>query len=400
MDIIIIVLISINLVVGVIALILALRKKGASGDNSKLIDNQNKNRESLMVYVQKEFSEFKLSINKSFSDSKENLISLTNEANKVNNKDMNEFKERIVTAINQDMEKINKKVEDRLELGFEKTNKTFNDVVERLAVIDKAQKDMQKLSSDVVSLNTILTDKKTRGTFGEINLYQILYNVFGENKKLYETQKQLSNGMMVDAMLHAPDPLGNIAVDSKFPLENYQRMIDKALDQAAVKQAEKDFKSNVKKHIKDISDKYIIAGETASQAIMFIPAEAIFAEINANHQDIIDYSYENKVWLASPTTLVATLTIIQSVIINVERNKYAKEIDDNLKLLYDEFRRYGLRWSKLKKSIDTVSKTAEEVHTTSKRIDSKFNKIYKFDKKDYLEELDEIEENEDDNSDE
>ena len=400
MDYLIIGLIILNIVVSVICILLTIKKRESNSIDSRLIDNQNKNKESIMNFLTKEFGEFRIDLNKSFYESKENLMNLLNETNKNNNKDLNEFKEKIVTAINQDMEKINKKVEDRLEQGFEKTNKTFNDVVERLAIIDKAQEDMKKLSGDVVSLNTILSDKKSRGTFGEINLYQVLYSVFGDNKKLYETQKLLSNQAIVDAIIYAPDPLGAIAVDSKFPLENYQRMIDKTLDQATIKQAEKDFKTNVKKHIKDIGEKYIIAGETANQAIMFIPAEAIFAELNANHPDIIEYSHENKVWLTSPTTLIATLTVIQSVIINIERNKYAKEIDDNLKLLYDDFRRYGERWDKLKRNIDTVSKVADDVHKTSKKIDNKFTKIYKFDKNVIIEDIEEIEETSDDSSDE
>ena len=306
-------------------------------------------------------------------------------------KELGEFKNDINKNINEDFNKLNDRIEERLRLinekvnerldqNFEKTNKTFTSVLERLSKIDEAQKKIELLSNDIVSLQSVLTDKKSRGIFGEVNLKHILTNVFGENQdKIYRLQYQFENGTIADSVLFAPEPLGLIAIDSKFPLENYQNMVDKKNSELARIQAEKNFKIDVKKHIDAISSKYIIPGVTADQAILFLPAEAIFAELNAYHQDLIDYSYKKKVWIAGPTTLISTLTTLQVILKNIERDKYAKVIHDELKLLDIEFGRYRERWDKLSKSIDTVTKDVKDLNTTSDKISKRFNAINQVD---------------------
>ena len=174
-----------------------------------------------------------------------------------------------------------------------------------------------------------------------------------------------------------PEPLGTIIIDSKFPLENYQMMVDKKLSQAERAIHEKQFKIDVKKHIDAISSKYIIPGLTADQAIMFLPAEAIFAEINAYHYDILDYAYKKKVWICSPTTLISTLSVIEMIIKNIERDKYTSIIHEELNKLGLEFSRYKDRWDKLAKSIETVNKDVESVHITTEKISKKFDMINK-----------------------
>ena len=268
---------------------------------------------------------------------------------------------------------INDKVNERLDHNFEKTNKTFNSVLERLSKIDEAQKKIDVLSSDIVSLQGVLTDKKTRGIFGEVNLKHILYNVFGDGNNIYKLQYTLSNGTIADCVLFAPEPLGMIAIDSKFPLENYQNMVDKSNSDRSI--YEKKFKSDMKKHIDAISSKYIIPTETTDQAILFLPAEAIFAEVNAYHPDIIDYAFKKRVWICSPTTLISTLTTLQIIIKNIERDKYTKVIHQELKLLDVEFKRYKERWDKLSRSIETVSKDVKDIHTTTNKITKRFNSI-------------------------
>ena len=244
----------------------------------------------LEVNLTKELGEFKTDINKS----------LNNDFTK-----LNEQIERRLLAINE-------KVNERLDQNFEKTNKTFMNVVERLSKIDEAQKKIENLSTDIVSLQSVLTDKKTRGIFGEVSLNNILASIFGEkNDKIYRIQYTLSTGVIADSVLFAPQPLGTICIDSKFPLEHYEIMVDKKRSQDERDKAEKMFKLDMKKHIDAISDKYIIPGETTDQAILFLPAEAIFAEVNAYHSDIINYAYKKHVWLTSPTTLISTLTVIQ-----------------------------------------------------------------------------------------
>ncbi len=270
---------------------------------------------------------------------------------------------------------LNDKVNERLDANFEKTNKAFTSILERISKIDEAQKKIDGLSNDIISLQSVLTDKKTRGIFGETNLQYILNSVFGVNDKIYRMQYTLSNETIADAVCFAPEPLGTIAIDSKFPLEHYQIMTDIKESKAVREAATKAFKADVKKHIDAIKNKYIIPGETANEAIMFLPAEAIFAEINAYHPDLIEYSYKSKVWIASPTTLMSTLTVISMIIKNMERDKYAKVIHDELNKLGLEFNRYKERWDKLSKSINTVSKDVEEIHTTTDKISKRFASI-------------------------
>lgn len=291
-------------------------------------------------------------------------------------KDLREDFEKLNTKIENRLILINEKVNERLDINFEKTNKTFNNVLERLSKIDEAQKKIDGLSSDIISLQSVLTDKKTRGIYGEVNLNYILKSTFGEkNKGIYDVQHTLSNGSIADAILYAPSPLGTICIDSKFPLENYQRMTDTASPKSERETATKLFKSDVRKHIDAIYSKYIIKGETTDEAIMFLPAEAIFAEINAYHPDLLEEAYRKKVWITSPTTLMSTLTIIQMILKNLERDKYAKVIHDELNKLGDEFDRYKERWDKLSRSIDTVSKDVKDIHTTTDKITKRFNAI-------------------------
>ncbi len=304
-------------------------------------------------------------------------------------KEMGNFKNDLSRNLNQDftnlneqLEKrliaINEKVNERLDENFDKTNKTFMNVIERLSKIDEAQKKIENLSTDIVSLQSILTDKKTRGIFGEINLKHILTSVFGErNDNIFRLQHTLSTGVIADSVVFAPEPLGTIAIDSKFPLEHYQLMVDKKLSQEVRDNYEKQFKQDMKKHIDAISSKYIIPGETADQAILFLPAEAIFAEVNAYHQDIINYAYKKRVWITSPTTLISTLTVIQMIIKNMERDKYTSIIHEELNKLGLEFARYKERWDKLARSIQTVNKDVESVSITADKITKKFEVINK-----------------------
>ncbi len=294
--------------------------------------------------------------------------------------DINKYLTEDFTNLNEHIEQkllqINDKVNARIDENFEKTNKTFNNILERLTKIDEAQKKIDSLSTEIVSLQSVLTDKKTRGIFGEVNLNYILNSVFGENNKgIYEIQHHMSNGFIVDTILYAPEPLGTICIDSKFPLENYERMTDKTLSKEAQEAAAKMFKIDVKKHIDAISSKYIIPGETADEAIMFLPAEAIFAEINAYHPELLKYSYDKKVWITSPTTLMSTLTIISMILKNIERDKYAQIIHLELNKLSKEFQKYRERWDKLSRSIDTVTKDIKDINITTEKITKRFDSI-------------------------
>lgn len=310
---------------------------------------------------------------------------------KRSSKDFIDFSEKITMTIEERMNKIDKKVEDRLGEGLSQTNKTFQDVVARLAKIDEAQKNIEKLSLEVVSLSDILSDKKARGSFGEFQLETIFEKVFGLNRpEIYQKQFKLSNGSIVDMILHMPEPMGSLPIDSKFPLENYQKLYDKEISEVERKQYSKMFERDLKKHIDDISSKYIIANETANQAIMFVPAEAIFAEINAYYESVILYGQEKKVWLASPTTLMSILSTAHVVLKDIERSRYSEEIQKQLNLLAVEFERYADRWDKLKRNIGTISKSADDLEITSTKITKKFKQISKVDKALFAEDNEEL----------
>ena len=357
---------------------------GTMNDNNQLLSkNHTENSQLLTSSMNNNIQKLSVRLNENNTA----LTGVMTENNQNLTKNINEFKDGLTKNINENFEKLSQKIENRLDVmnmkveerlskGFEETTKTFGNVLERLSKIDEAQKKIEALSSNVVSLQDILTDKKSRGIFGEIQLYQILSSVFGEkNDKLYQKQYKLSNGTIVDSIIFTPEPLGNIAVDSKFPLENYRKMYNNELSQIERENARKDFVSDLKKHIDAISSKYIIKNETSEQAILFLPAEAIFDEINAYHTDIIEYAYKKNVRIASPTTLISVLTVIQVMMTNLERDKYANIIQQELEKLNVEFTRYRTRWDNLQKDIEKVSKDVKEINTTSNKISKRFTEI-------------------------
>ncbi|MGL5021488.1 MAG: DNA recombination protein RmuC [Mycoplasmatales bacterium] len=251
------------------------------------------------------------------------------------------------------------------------------EIIKRVTKLDGAQQQIMGLSESIISLEKVLNDKKARGTYGEIRLHQIFSAIFGENtREIYEEQFLLPNGKQVDFILHGPEPLGDLCIDSKFPLENYNNIIN-ANDDNKLKEYRKLFKNDIKKHINDISDKYIIDGVTANQAMMFIPSESIFAEINAYHEDLIQYSYDKKIWITSPTTLMAILNVLIIVLKDLKRSEYSKQIHEALLSLKEEFDRYETRWINIVKHIETVNKDVKDISNTSKKISKRFEDIEK-----------------------
>lgn len=325
-----------------------------------LITRKNNNTE-----LNDKLSRTEISVIKEIGDFKHNFSSDIN-------KDFNELNDRIERKLNL----INQKVNEKLEDGFDKTNRTFNEVMNRLTRIDEAQKKIDGLGTEIISLESILTDKKSRGIFGEVNLYHILASIFGEkNDRIYRTQYTLSNTTIADAIVFGPEPLGTICIDSKFPLENYRRLVEKGISDNERALRFKAFDTDVKKHIDAIASKYIIPGETSDQAIMFLPAEAIFAEINAYHTSLIKYAASKKVWITSPTTLMSLLTIIEAVLKGLERDKYTSIIHEELNRLGVEFGRYKERWDKLSRTIQTVNNDVENIHKTTEKITKRFDSI-------------------------
>lgn len=271
------------------------------------------------------------------------------------------------------LKEINNQVEKRLAEGFEKTNATFHDVVKRLALIDAAQKKITELSSNVMGLQEILNDKRSRGTFGEVQLSALIHNMIPEQH--FSFQHQLSNGKRADCMLFLPKPSGNIAIDAKFPLENYRLLINHALSETDRQIAVRQFKQDIKKHIQDIAEKYIIPGETSDGAVMFIPAEAVFSEIHAHHTDLVELAQKSKVWLVSPTTMMAILTTARAVLKDAATRKQVLEIQKHLRLLAEDFERFQMRMDNLAKRIAQAHTDVDQIHISSKKISQRFTHI-------------------------
>ena len=271
--------------------------------------------------------------------------------------------------IDERLEQISVKVGERLDEGFKKTNETFTNVMTRLATIDEAQKKIETLTGSVVSLQDLLGDKRSRGAFGEMQLEQIVRNLLPETA--YEFQYTFSRGVRADCVLKLPEPMGLIAVDSKFPLENYERMFLAGAERATPAA----FKADVRKHIDDIATKYIIPAETGDGAVMFVPAESVFAEIHGRHRDLVEYAQGRRVWIASPTTLMAILTTAQSVIRSVETRRQIHIIQDELGKLGADFGRFQSRMDNLARHIEQAKNDVDEVHVSSRKISERFAKI-------------------------
>lgn len=279
----------------------------------------------------------------------------------------------LTEEIRNHLQALTQQVHHKLTEGFEKTSSTFIDVVKRLTIIDEAQKKITELSNHVVSLQDILVDKKARGAFGEVQLSTLITNMIPSSH--YEMQYTLSNQKRADCILFLPEPTGNIVIDAKFPLETYQRLINLDALSTEKKALQQQFRQDIQKHIKDIAEKYIIPNETTDGAVMFIPAESIFAEIHAHYPELIALSQRLKVWLVSPSTLMAVLTTARAVLKDDATRKQVHIIQKHLHALASDFQRFEKRMDKLTKHIDLAHQDVNEVNTSARKITSRFNKI-------------------------
>ena len=277
--------------------------------------------------------------------------------------------------MSEDFTNLSERLNSNLIQSHKSSNEIFNNINERIVKIDEAQKGIAELSKEVGSLQKILTDKKSRGTFGEIELYSLLETAYGTNSDRFQKQYHLPNGYIADAVIFGGENLGVICVDSKFPLENYRRIYDENASQFDKENARKAFKNDVKKHIDDIKEKYIIPGVTADMAYMFIPAEAIFSEIYASFDELVDKSYNDKVYLVSPTTLMAYITAIKSIYLGQTKDKKAKEIQLLLNELGQEFERLHSRQESLYSDYHKLENDFDQINITSNKIIKKFNRI-------------------------
>lgn len=324
----------------------------------KLHQNQLNASESINKSLLSQMTDIRRQIAHSFKLHTESLSSQTN---------------TIHQEIKQNLSLLAEQVHKQLDAGFDKTNTTFNHIIKRLTIIDEAQKRITELSNQVVSLNDILNDKKSRGAFGEVQLNALIKNTLPPQH--FAFQHTLSNRKRADCILFLPQPSGNIVIDSKFPLESYQRLHQDSLDPHQQKTIRQQFKIDIQKHINDIAEKYIIAGETTDSAMLFIPAEAVFAEIHANYPKLIQLSHQKKVWLVSPSTLMAVLTTARAVLKDDATRKQIHIIQQHLQALAKDFERFEKRMDNLNRHIDMAQKDACEVNTSAKKITQRFTKI-------------------------
>ena len=265
------------------------------------------------------------------------------------------------------------RVSERLDEGFKRTNDTFVNVMARLATIDEAQKKIDGLTTNVVGLQELLGDKRSRGAFGEVQLEAIVRNSLPPGS--FELQATLTSHARVDCLLRLPEPTGVVAVDSKFPLENYRASFAEGAPEPERQAALRRFKADVRKHIDDIGNKYIIAGETSDGAVMFLPAEAVFAEIHAHHPDLVEYAQQRRVWITSPTTLMAILNTARAVIKDFETRRQVHVIKDALAKLARDFERFDHRMQQLANHIRQANDDVQQVHVSSQKITHRFRHI-------------------------
>ena len=258
----------------------------------------------------------------------------------------------------------------------QRTAKSLGELQQRLETIDKAQANIEKLSGNVLSLQDILSNKQTRGAFGEIQLHDIVGKALPKDS--YTLQATLSNGKRADCLIHLPNPPGPIAIDSKFPLEPYEAL-RRADTQWELNEAAKLLRQAVKKHIADISEKYILEGETADGALMFLPSEAVYAELHANFPELVREGFDKRVWIVSPTTCMATLNTMRAILKDARMREQAGAIRRELSLLYSDVDRLGTRVSNLDRHFGQAAKDIEEIKISADKAGKRAHRLDNFD---------------------
>ena len=288
---------------------------------------------------------------------------------------------------NQSLADLQEKLNQSLMGNAKQTATSLTQLQERLATIDKAQENITKLSGDVLSLQDILSNKQTRGAFGEIQLNDIVGKALPRDS--YALQQTLSNGKRADCLIHLPNPPGPIVIDSKFPLEAYEAMLTSTTE-AELKAGIQMFKTSVRKHIKDISEKYIIEGETADGALMFLPSEAIYAELHAKFPDLVREGFEARVWIVSPTTCMATLNTMRAILKDARMREQAGEIRKALKNLHRDVEIVGERAGKLETHLRQAGDDVAGILTASSRASKRAHKLDNFDFEELAPEADNV----------
>ncbi len=263
-----------------------------------------------------------------------------------------------------------------LSSSAQRTAQSLGDLQQRLQTIDKAQENITKLSGDVLSLQDILSNKQTRGAFGEIQLNDIVSKALPSDA--YAFQATLSNGKRADCLIHLPNPPGPIAIDAKFPLEAYEALRNASTDWEA-NEAAKFMRTSLKKHIKDIAERYIIDGETADGALMFLPSEAVYAELHANFPELVREGFAARVWIVSPTTCMATLNTMRAILKDSRMREQAGAIRKELALLYSDVDRLGTRVDNLDRHFGQAAKDLSDIKISADKAGKRARRLDNFD---------------------
>ena len=265
---------------------------------------------------------------------------------------------------------------ETLQGSARRTAQSLGDLQQRLMAIDKAQENITKLSGDVLSLQDILSNKQTRGAFGEIQLHDIVTKALPSDS--YTLQATLSNGRRADCLIHLPNPPGPICIDSKFPLEAYEAL-RRAKTDWEVNEAAKFLRISVRKHLRDISEKYILDGETADGALMFLPSEAVYAELHANFPELVREGFDKRVWIVSPTTCMATLNTMRAILKDARMREQAGAIRRELGLLFGDVERLGTRVENLDRHFNQAAKDISEIKISADKAGRRARRLDNFD---------------------
>lgn len=370
MEILIIVLLSLVLVLGVILLVVFLTRKNPEVKQDA-------------AFVEK-------SVESVMNKQMTNFVEKLNENNEKSSKNIGDFQLKTQEFLTQRIEALNKqlddkikaldkKVDEKLEKGFQGTTESMAQVRERLKAIDEAQKQMEGLGKEVISLKNVLEGNQTRGQYGEYQLSMVLHSVFGDTYGCYEeqyTMKKVKDGddVRADAVVFMPEPNKMICIDSKFPFQQYKRLFE-AESEEEKESLKKVFAADVKKHITAIKEKYIVDNKTAPEALMFIPNDGVFAFIHHDLPEVVEYARDKRVILTSPSTLPPMLVTLNMIKIDAERAKNAKEISEQLAKLGKDFEMFGREWDTFSRQLDTATKSREKLDKRVTRISGKFDSI-------------------------
>ena len=282
----------------------------------------------------------------------------------------------MINMMEERLAKVQLQMNENLSHSSRRTAQSLGDLQQRLSTIDKAQEKITKLSGDVLSLQDILSNKQTRGAFGEIQLTDIVSKALPSDG--FELQATLSTGKRADCLIKLPNPPGPIVIDSKFPLEAYEALRN-ASSETETSSAVRLFRTSVRKHIKDISEKYIVEGETADGAILFLPSEAVYAELHANFSDLVREGFSARVWIVSPTTCMATLNTMRAILKDARMREQAGAIRNELTLLYQDVDRLGVRVESLDRHFNQAAKDISDIKISADKAGRRAKRLDNFD---------------------